>query len=155
MLVVLSISNRRLRGLARLIDVQLATTAESIPNPYNHQLVCSHCIITDCQNVVCCGHWTAQCRNCTSLTPSGWALSLSVLSPCSQESSHVSTWSGQCQPRLSHELQHCTRSRAHPEMFLVASSCNDKTFPPSCGTRKIHGCVHITSTPPPLPGTDP
>jgi hypothetical protein len=76
MLVLLRISNRRLCGLARLTEAQLATAAESIPNSWNNQLVFSHCIITDCPNVACCGHCRTERSSCTSTTnlaPRGWA----------------------------------------------------------------------------------
>jgi hypothetical protein len=135
MLVVLSISPRRLCGLAKLTEVQLSTAAESVQIPWNHHLVCSHCSITDCQTwpaADTAGHNVAVVQRALLLA-AGLTL-ISAESAFPSKPSHVSTWSGQCQPRLSHELQHCTRSRALTQIALAASPL--KTFPPSCGTRK-------------------
>jgi hypothetical protein len=141
MLVVLSISICRLCGLARLTEVQLATAAESFYIPCNHHLVCPHCIITDCQTVAFWGHRRTQCSSCTTcLAPRGWANSY------------------QCCVRVPEQTFSCfdlvasiprtvtlaTRSRVHLEVAWVAPPLT--TFPPSCGTRKVHCCVKITPT---------
>jgi hypothetical protein len=144
MLVALRISNRRVWELAKLTKVHLCTATESFPILWNHQIVCSHCIISDRLNVACWGHCETECCSCTkSLFLCRWAHSYQrwVVFPAQTLSLFLLGRSLPA-PSVPRTASLTTRSRAPPQMSLVARPL--KTLPPCCGIPKIHCRVQIT-----------